>query len=236
MERMSRMVSTILLAISLLAGFSSNSEAVPYFAIQFSDGTNSLLIQDNLNGQDLDPGTGAMKWTGSLGDWSLEVKTAQTYDYFGSVSAPKIYLASVNNSTAAGTLTIDVSAVNFLSSTTSFIPAQVAIEGTTLADGNSSITAQLFGGNSNVLLDKSNFIVSTGPLSGDAAGVFGGSAIGGFTSAIGNFSLTSELVIHHNAAGRTESNDYATVPEPFTLMFLGTCLLGAGLVRRKFKA
>ena len=236
MDRIKKTILAALAVIGLLIGFSSNSEAAPYFAIQVSDGTNSLLIQDNLNYQDLDPRSGIIDWSGSVGDWNIKVQVTQTFDMLGNASAPRIDLASANNPTAAGTLTIDVSEVGLLASAANFTSAQVGIGGTTLPNGSGTITAQLFGGNSNVLLDKSNFIVSTEPLAGNAAGVFGGSAIGGFTPSAGNFSLTSEVVIHHDVAGlATFNNNAVAVPEPSTLIFLGSCLLGAGMVSRKVK-
>jgi hypothetical protein len=236
-ERIRKTALAVLLVIGVLVGFSSNSEAAPYFEIQVSDGTSSVVIQDNLTGQDHDDGFGIIKWTGSVGDWDVQVRVAQTYDILGSVLAPEINLISANNSRAAGTLTIDVSAMGFLAPTAGFTPAQIAIGGATLANRSGTITAQLFGGNSNVLLDKTNFIVSTGPLMGNADGVFGGSAIGGFGPTVGNFSLTSEVVVHHEVAGLTTFNvDSVTVPEPFTLLFLGSALLGtAGLARKAQK-
>jgi hypothetical protein len=234
-ERIRKMVLAMLLVLGLLVGFSSNSEAVPYFAIQLSDGVSNVVVEDNLNFQDLDPRSGIINWTGSVGDWSLEVQIAQTYDMLGGISTPQIDLASVNSSTAAGTLTIDVSATGFVPDS-SFTSALVAIGGTTLPNGNSAITAQLFGGNSNTLFDKTNFIVGTGALVGNAAGVFGGSASSGFATTTGDFSLTSEVTIRHGASGLTTFDVNSTaVPEPFTMAFLGTCLLGAGMAGRKFK-
>ena len=240
MERIKETFLATALFVGLLVGFGSSSEAAPYFAIQITTNAGSFVIQDNLTSGlgDADSRYGIIEWKGNAGNWTLDINVAQTYDYFGSISSPKIGLASVvNNSMAPDTLRIDVSVMEFMAPTTSFNSAQVAIGGTTLPAGNSIVSAQLFGGNSNVLFDKSNFIVSTGALAGDDnGGTFGGSAVANFQPTSTTFSLTSEVTILHNVQGTTTFDAIATaVPEPFTLLFLGTCLLGAGVASRKIK-
>ncbi len=238
MESIRRTILAVLLVMGLLAGFGSISEASPIlFEIQISDGIHdSITIQDNLVGVDLDSRPGLIVWSGSLGDWTVVTQIAQTYDILGTPMAPEIDLNSTNLSAKGGTLTIDVSAVGFIAPASGFVPVQVAIGGTTLANGNSTVTAQLFGGTSNTLLDTSNLIIGTGALAGDSHGVFGGSADGSFAPTLGTYSLTSEVTLHHNVAGLTTFDvDSKAVPEPFTLVFLGACLLGAGMASRKFK-
>jgi hypothetical protein len=98
-----------------------------------------------------------------------------------------------------------------------------------------SALATLFGGNSNTLFDITTTRGSAGPIGpgvGSATGV-------GTPATVSPYSLTQRIRVTFGAGGGTFSGDFqvSSVPEPTSIVLLGSMLLGLGTaIRRKMIA
>ena len=219
-----KLVPVVILAIFLAVGV---QEAKATAILQLSDGSTTVTIPDG-SGSDLNALAGVITFSGTIGNWTINVSTGQTSPF---LPGPQMDLNTVNTSTqGGGTMTIKFTNYDLSDPLgTSFL---LGAGGTT--EGTVNVNAYFDA--SNAQFGTGTLLASIGPFSG---GAFSGSAFSGVISAGGNYSLTEIITIDHAAGDRVLTSldaSLAPVPEPGTMLLLGSGLVGlAGFGRKKLR-
>jgi hypothetical protein len=214
------------LAFAVLVVFGiqdANAAAV----LRLSDGINPVVTVYDGGAGDLSPLTGMIIYSGVIGNWSGSVSTGLTKPI---LPTPQMDLNTIDFSTqSGGALTIEFSDNGFTDLLG--IPFQLAIGGTT----QGSVSAQAYFDVSNTLFGTDTLITNLGTFTGPAFSAVG--STGTFPS-VGPYSLYEIVTITHGSGTRVSSLDASLtpVPEPGTMMLLGSGLIGlAGWGRKKFR-
>jgi len=212
----------VVVALALASG---SSQAAAVLTLRDLVTSTTVTVIDDGAGDVLNTTPGAITFAGSVGsNWWINVSTGLTKPVSGSATAPSMDLNSTDVSKGAGQLEITLSDDGFLNPSLGEIGLSLYFGGTAI--GDISYEAFVNATSLDVLSFSNPSLPSTYAFSGTGYGS---------ASAGSPYSLSQIVTITHFGAGAS-SFDAALVPEPGTMVLLGSGLIGlAGWSRKKFR-
>lgn len=190
--------------------------AIPTLYLTDNMGATFTTIVDNGIG-DINSTLGAVTFSGAVGNWSVNVTTGLTKPALGSAAAPILDLNSIDVSSAAGgNLRIYFTESGF-DAFSGFLESSVG-----------GVTA----GTVSFRTSVGTSVSQLGPFTG---GAFSGSSIVGASFAPASSIWAYASIIHQSAGASSFNYEIKGVPEPGTLLLLGSGLAGLGIFSRRRK-
>ena len=234
MKKLLSVMAVLLMAAVVAFPPAAQAIIVPTATLYLDDNAGATLtILDQTPILDSNPLPGVVTYIGALGpNWWLNVTTGVSNSP-GVGGLARMDLNSVNQSLAAGTLTLMFNDINFANAGVNS-SASMAVGGTTPAIGG-AVTYSAYFDNTNAFSIPPNpfpppFPNATATLIG-TLGPFGGPAFSGTfngnINTVNPYSLTEVVTIKHAAAGGSSLDaELKVVPLPPTALLLGGGLLG----------
>jgi hypothetical protein len=220
------------MTLAFLVGASAKSEA-SFIAYVCNDaacaGGDDFAITDN-GGGDVNGATGAIVATGSVFGWEFVLDASQSKPLVGSASQPvmDISYALTNSNGSASDLWLYASDTGF----TGISPVTLTLS------GNSNMSTFTmggfaFGGTSNTDRDLTHNLVNLATITSSPYTEVGTSASSVGTT-VNPYSLTIGLKATSGSTGTTTGDLLlTTVPEPTSMLLLGSGIVGAFIRRRR---
>jgi PEP-CTERM motif-containing protein len=219
-------LARLLLASAFAVGAVAAANALPVLRLTTSGGATATISDGGAG--DANAATGAVTFVNGLGsDWFVNVTTGLSKPVLGAANSPELDINSINVSAmpGAGWLDIELTDIDFTPTTGALFLA--AIGGTTAG----SVSYQTYFDSGNTEFARTSALTSIGGI-GPA---FAATTYGVLSSAV-TYSLTLVVRITHTGSPTIQSSSFDAllkVPEPGTLLLLGSGMLAFAIVARR---